>query len=166
MSRRTAVTGLLACVASVAALAQQPARPEKTFTNAADVAAMIAKAKKERKPDQGNFIQPLLSLAPYLVNLEYRVQGVDTPPNIHDAESEIVYVVEGAGVLTQGGRVLDEKRLNPNNRTGRVIEGGTPRRIVKGDYIFVPANTPHAFTKTEGSLVIMSIHLPKDGAGR
>jgi len=38
--------------------AQQPAA--KTFTSAADVAAMITKAKNERKPDQADFIQPLL----------------------------------------------------------------------------------------------------------
>ena len=42
--------------------AQQPAA--KTFTSAADVAAMITKAKNERKPDQANFMQPLLQAAP------------------------------------------------------------------------------------------------------
>ncbi len=66
--------------ASALALAQQPAAPPPvTFRSAADVEAMIAKAKKERKPDQANFLQAILSLAPYNVNLEYRVEGVDTP---------------------------------------------------------------------------------------
>src|SRR6476660_2759223 len=83
--------------------AQQPAA--KTFSSAADVAAMIAKAKNERKPDQPNFIQPILQAAPYNVNLEYRVQGIDTNPNIHEAEAEMIYVVDGAGVLTVGGKL-------------------------------------------------------------
>jgi mannose-6-phosphate isomerase-like protein (cupin superfamily) len=157
--------------AAFVALAQQtgqqrPPQPERTFTSASEVEAMIAKARNERKPNQANFIQPLLRLSPYTVNLECRVEGIDTPATVHEAESEMVYVVEGAGVLTQGGKILDEKRSNATNLTGSSIQGGSARRIAKGDYIFVPANVPHSFTKTEGTLVIMSVHLPKDGAGK
>jgi hypothetical protein len=50
---------------------------------------------------------------------------------------------------------------NATNLSGTSVEGGTPRRIAKGDYIFVPENTPHSFTKTQGRLVIMSIHVPR-----
>lgn len=148
-------------VAGIAAMAmaQQPS-PEKTFTSAADVEAMIAKAKKERKPDQANFNQPLLRLAPYAVNLEYRVEGVDTPATVHEKEAELIYVVDGAGTLTTGGKLIGERRTNAINLAGISVEGGTPRRISKGDYIIVPQNTPHSFTKTEGRLVIMSVHLP------
>jgi len=73
-------------------------------------------------------------------------------------------VIEGAGTLTTGGKLRDEKRLNARNLTGTSLEGGTPRRIAPGDFILVPENTPHAFTKTEGTLVIMSLHLPAGGA--
>lgn len=155
-------------VVGVAAIAtaQQPAQqgtqqPEKTFTSAADVEAMIAKAKKERKPDQANFLQPLLRLAPYTVNLEYRVEGIDTPATVHEKEAEMIYVVEGAATFTTGGKLAGEKRTNATNLSGTAVEGGTPRRISKGDYVFVPENTPHSFTKTEGRLVIMSIHVPR-----
>jgi mannose-6-phosphate isomerase-like protein (cupin superfamily) len=98
---------------AVGVCAQQPAA--KTFTGSADVTAMIAKAKNERKPDQGNFIQPLLQAAPYTANLEYRVKGVDTNPNVHEKEAELFYVIEGGGTLTTGGKLRDEKRLNPTN---------------------------------------------------
>ena len=145
---------------------QRTPQPERTFASASEVSSMIAKAKNERKPDQANFIQTLLRLSPYTVNLEYRVEGVDTPPTLHEAESEMIYVIDGAGMLTQGGKILDEKRSNATNLTGSRIQGGSARRIAKGDYIFVPANVPHSFTKTEGTLVIMSVHLPKDGAGK
>lgn len=144
--------------------AQQPVA--KAFSSAADVEAMIEKAKKERKPDQPNFIQPILQAAPYNVNLEYRVQGIDTNPNIHDVEAEIVYVVEGAGVLTIGGALKDERRTNATNRTGSKLEGGTPRRIAKGDYAMIPENTAHSFTQVEGRLVIMSVHIPRGGAAK
>jgi mannose-6-phosphate isomerase-like protein (cupin superfamily) len=155
-------------VAGVAAMAmaQQPSQqraqlPEITFTSAADVIAMVAKAKNERKPDQPNFIQPLLKLAPYTVNLEYRVEGIDTPATVHEKEAELMYVVDGAATLTTGGKLAGEKRTNATNLSGTAVEGGTPRRISKGDYIFVPENTPHSFTRTQGSLVIMSIHVPR-----
>lgn len=153
----------VAGVAAVA-MAQQPAQqPEKTFTSAADVETMIAKAKNERKSDQPNFIQPLLKLAPYTANLEYRVEGTDTPATVHEKEAELIYVVDGAGTFTTGGKLAGEKRTNANNLSGTAVEGGSPRRISKGDYVFVPEKTPHSFTKTEGRLVIMSIHVPRGG---
>lgn len=148
--------------AAMVLLAQQPAA--KTFTSAADVTAMIKKAKDERKPDQPNFIQPLLQATPYMVNLEYRVKGVDSNPNVHETEAEIFYVVQGAGTLTTGGKLRDEKRLNATNLTGTAVEGGTSRHIAKGDFFLVPENTPHWFTKTEGTLILMSVHVPRGGA--
>jgi mannose-6-phosphate isomerase-like protein (cupin superfamily) len=148
------------------AMAQQPnqqraPQPNKTFTSAAEVEAMITKAKNERKPDQANLIQPLLRLAPYTVNLEYRVEGIDTPATVHEKEAEMIYVVDGAATFTTGGKLIGEKRTNPTNLSGTGVEGGTPQQISKGDYIFVPENTPHAFTKAQGRLVIMSIHVPR-----
>src|SRR5436190_20133073 len=92
------------CAAAIVS-AQQPVA--KGFSSAADVQGMIEKAKNERKSDQPNFIQPILQAAPYSVNLEYRVEGIDTNPNIHDVEAEMVYVVDGAGVLTIGGKLKD-----------------------------------------------------------
>src|SRR3974377_39823 len=108
------------CAAGVVS-AQQPVA--KSFSSAADVQSMIEKAKNERKPDQPNFIQQILQAAPYNVNLEYRVQGIDTNPNIHDVEAEMVYVVDGAGVITIGGKLKDERRTNDKNTTGDKLEG-------------------------------------------
>ena len=125
----------------------------------------MRRRKRERKPDQGNFNQPLLRLAPYAVNLEYRVEGVDTPATVHEKEAELIYVVDGAGILTTGGKLMGATRRNAINLQGTSVEGGTPQRISKGDYIIVPQNTPHSFTKTEGRLVIMSVHLPGTGLG-
>jgi mannose-6-phosphate isomerase-like protein (cupin superfamily) len=124
---------------------------------------MINKAKTERRPDQANFIQQIVRLAPYNANLEYRVAGVDTPATLHETEAELIFVVDGAGTLISGGKLIEEKRSNPTNLTGKDVDGGTSQRIAKGDYIFLPENTPHAFRKTEGRLVIMSLHVPRAG---
>jgi mannose-6-phosphate isomerase-like protein (cupin superfamily) len=148
--------------------AQQPAARQpgaapaalKLFASSADVAAMIAKAKAERKPDQANFIQPILQFAPYNANLEYRalVGGAAA----HDHDAELFYVIEGAGTLVTGGTLVTQTRPNPDNRNGTSIEGGTSRHVVKGDFVLVPENTPHWFSTIEGgALVLMSLHLPK-----
>ena len=145
------------------AAAQSGAQPAKLFASAADVEAMINKAKSERKPDQANFIQQIVRLAPYNANLEYRVEGIDTPATLHETEAELVFVVDGAGILNSGGKLVEERRTNATNRGGKDVEGGTAQRIAKGDYIFLPENTPHSFRKTEGRLVIMSLHVPRAG---
>lgn len=154
---------LLTAALAVTALAQQP---DKTFSSAADIDAMIAKAQKERKPDQPNFIQSALRLAPYNVALEYRVEGIDTPATQHEKEAEIVQVVDGSATLIVGGKLIAEKRTNPTNLAGTGVEGGTPQHIAKGDYIFVPENTPHAFREVKGRLVIVSIHVPRGAAAK
>ena len=80
--------------------------------------ALIAKAKKERKPDQANFSQPILRLAPYNANLEYRVAGINAPASVHEREAEMFYVVEGSGTLITGGK-LREHRHNRPHRDGK-----------------------------------------------
>jgi mannose-6-phosphate isomerase-like protein (cupin superfamily) len=150
---------------SSAALAQQPAAQNpppaaKLFAGSADVTAMIAKAKSERKPDQANFVQPIVRLAPYAANLEYRVAGVNAPASVHEREAEMFYVIEGSGTLVTGGTLREEKRTNAENLSGSAIDGGMPRRLAKGDWVMVPEKTPHWFTGIDGTLVLMSIHVP------
>jgi len=160
---RALLSGTIVMLASAAALAQQPAAQApapKLSAGSADVTAMIAKAKAERKPDQPNFVQPILQLAPYNANLEYRAAGVNAPASVHEREAEMFYVVEGSGTLVTGGTLREEKRTNAENLTGSGIQGGTNRRVAKGDWVMVPEKTPHWFTQIDGALVLMSIHLP------
>ena len=59
---RALVPALAFVLASSSTFAQAPATPPapKLFASAGDVTALIANAKKERKPDQPNFSQPIL----------------------------------------------------------------------------------------------------------
>ena len=144
--------------------AQQPATPpsvppNKLFTSSADVAALVAKAKAERKADQPNLIQPLLSLSPYTASLEYR--ALVGPAAVHEKEAEAFYVVDGAGTMVTGGKLTAERRTNAENLSGTGIEGGASRHVAKGDFIMVPENTPHWFSSIDGVLVLMSLHVPR-----
>jgi mannose-6-phosphate isomerase-like protein (cupin superfamily) len=155
-----AVYGVLGGSHAIQAQGNAAAAP-RLFAASADVRAMIAKAKAERKADQPNFSQPIVSLAPYNANLEYRVGGLNAPASTHDKEAELFYVVEGSGSLVTGGTLQNERRTNPDNSSGTGIEGGQSRRLAAGDFVMVPEKTPHWFTQIDGALVLMSLHLPK-----
>ncbi len=147
------------------AVAQQPAKQAKqapvtkTYVSASDVTAMMAKAKNERKPDQANLIQSLLQLAPYGANLEYR--GAVGPAALHEKEAELFYVIDGSGTLVTGGKLAGETRTNAENLSGTAIDGGDTQAVAKGDFFIVPENTPHWFSKINGTLVLMSFHVPR-----
>jgi len=161
---RTAVIVFALALVPGSVLAQQaaPPAPPKTLASSADVAALVAKAKATRKPDQANLVQPLLQLAPYSANLEYRA-GVANAA-VHEKEAELFYVIDGAGTLVTGGKLTAESRTNAENLSGSGIEGGKSQHVSKGDFIFVPENTPHWFSAIEGTLTLMSIHVPRTGA--
>lgn len=152
--------GLLMCGTAARVLAQTPPSAPRLFSAAGDVTALIDRAKRERKPDQPNFVQQIVQLQPYSANLEYRVAGLNAPASVHDKEAELFFVVEGSGTLVTGGTLKDERRTNADNLTGSAIEGGASRRLAKGDWVLVPEKTPHWFTQIDGALVLMSLHLP------
>jgi mannose-6-phosphate isomerase-like protein (cupin superfamily) len=165
---RTTIIGLAFTLAAAVALANQPApqpapqsseKPTKTFTSAADLSALIAKAKSERKPNQPTVAQPMLELGSYDGHLEYRASVGNAA--VHEKEAELFYVIDGSATLVTGGKLANEKRTDATNLSGTAIEGGTPRNIAKGDWILVPENTPHWFSPINGVLVLFSMHVPR-----
>jgi mannose-6-phosphate isomerase-like protein (cupin superfamily) len=138
-------------LASFAALlpAQQPASTDlKTFSSSADVQALIAKAKAERKDGQAIVMENILSFAPYAATLEYRATGGNAA--VHDKVAEMMYVIEGSGTIVTGGKM-----------NGTKIDGGQARKVSKGDFLVVPQATPHQFTQSDGNLVLMTIKMPR-----
>ena len=131
--RRTLILLASAATLVVAQAAAQTAEQSlKTMSSSADVAALIAKAKAERKADQPTFTQRILQFAPYTASLEYR--AAVGPAAVHEKEAEMFYVIEGSGTLMLGGKLVNEKRSNAENLTGTAIEGGTSHKVGKGDF--------------------------------
>jgi mannose-6-phosphate isomerase-like protein (cupin superfamily) len=165
---RTMIISLAFTLATAVALAKPPARqpspqssdkPTKTFTSAADVTALIAKAKSERKEGQPTVAEPMLELGSYDGHLEYRASV--GPAAVHEKEAEMFYVIDGSATLMTGGKLVKETRTNSTNLSGSGIDGGTSRSIAKGDFILVPENTPHWFRSINGVLVLFSMHVPR-----
>ena len=67
---------------------------------------------------------------------------------IHTLDTDIIYVLDGTATFITGGTAVDTKTVAPNEIRGSSIQNGTTRRLVKGDVIIVPANTPHWFVET------------------
>ena len=163
---RALVIGLTLAAAAVSASAQQPAPQNpgqalKLFASSENVAALAAKAKSERKEGQALVAQPIVQLAPYNVSLEYRVAVANAA--VHEKEAELFYVIDGSATIVTCGKLKDEKRTNAENLSGAGIDGGTSRHVAKGDFIMVPENTPHWFSAIDGSVTLMSLHLPHAG---
>ncbi|MHB1207807.1 MAG: cupin domain-containing protein [Rhodospirillaceae bacterium] len=142
--------------------APAPAAPTmmKIFSAGADIPALIAKAKADRKGDAPLVIEPILSLAPYGVSLEYRPAAA--PAALHEKDAEIMYVLEGSGTIVTGGKLVDEKRSNAANLNGTSIADGKSQAVVKGDVLIVPENTPHQVLPGGGApIVLMTLHVPR-----
>jgi mannose-6-phosphate isomerase-like protein (cupin superfamily) len=121
--------------------AQAPApASSRTMVSASDVAAMIAKAKAERK-DQPNNRASVGNAA------------------VHETEAELFYVVDGSATLVTGGTLTESTRTGAN-LTGKGIQGGLSRKVAKGDFVMVPEGQPHWFSAIDGTVVLMSLHLP------
>jgi len=160
---RPMLAGLTLVLVSSVTFAQQPApaasgAASRTMVSAADVAALIAKARVDRKEGQALLAQSMIQLAPYNVSLEYRAAVANAA--VHETEAELFYVVDGSAMLVTGGRLKDEKRTNAANLSGSAIEGGTSRHVAKGDFIMVPEGVAHWFSAIDGTVVLMSLHLP------
>ena len=139
---------------------QNPPAPAPSITDtkivtAADVAALVAGTPKDRNGNAN-----LIRLAPYNVNMEHRIMS--QAASVHETEAELFYVIDGAGTIVTGGKLIEERRTNAENLSGTGIEGGVSKRVAKGDWVLVPAGIPHQYPAVEaGGLTLMALHLPK-----
>jgi len=102
-----------------------------TFMDSKTVAAAFVKG------------QPLVENNQYKVHASHR----DGPgkSEVHEYETDIIYVLEGAATFVTGGKVVDGQVISPGEIRGASIEGGETRKLVKGDLVIVPQGTPHWF---------------------
>ncbi len=123
------------------------------------IMALIDKAKAERKGDAPMVAEPVLQLAPYKAQIEYR--AAKAPAAVHEKDGELFVVIQGTGDIITGGKLVNEKRMNAANLSGSDIADGQTHHVVKGDVLIVPNNTPHQVIPTGGApIVVMTMHVP------
>ncbi len=84
----------------------------------------------------------------YMVHASHR----DAPgvAEIHELDTDIVYVLEGTATLVTGGTAVDVKTIAPNELRGTSIQNGEARRLVAGDVVIIPNGVPHWFQNVQG----------------
>src|SRR5712692_4766536 len=93
---------------------------------------------------------PLVSAPDLLVSGSHRDKAGQV--ELHDKETDVIYVVDGTATFVTGGTMVGEKRTSPGQLMGSDIEGGQTHHLSKGDVIVVPAGTPHWFKEVPQSV--------------
>lgn len=108
---------------------------------------------------------PLLELPGYKIHASRR-EGPGVA-EVHDWETDVVYVLEGSATVVTGGSVVDPKVTEPGQIRGPVIQGGEARRIGRGDVVVIPAGVPHWFKEVSGPLTYFVVKpISMSGAGQ
>jgi mannose-6-phosphate isomerase-like protein (cupin superfamily) len=126
---------LLGAAVAASAAGNQPA---VTFIGHEQVAAAIAKG--------GDLVK-----APDLIVLGAHRNGAGQV-EVHDRETDVMYVVEGEATIVTGGTMIGGKRSGPGQWRGSEIQGGKAQRLSKGDVIVIPAGVPHWFKEVPQSI--------------
>jgi mannose-6-phosphate isomerase-like protein (cupin superfamily) len=133
----------------LALLVATPAAAQETnFASAADIQALIARAKA--MPPQPVISLPVVSVGPQKVGLDYR-----TGPGAaaaHKGQDELLMVVQGAGTIFLGGTIAGPQKL----------DGAVPRHLAKGDVLFIPMDTPHQLIPDAGApWALLAFHVTR-----
>ena len=129
------------------------AAPAITYIERGAVAAAFAKG------------MPLLEVDGYKIHASRR-EGPGLA-EVHDWETDVVYVLEGSATVVTGGTVVDGKVTESGQVRGATIQGGETRRIGKGDVMVIPAGVPHWFKEVSGPLTYFVVKpVSMDGGAR
>jgi glc operon protein GlcG len=85
----------------------------------------------------------------YMVHASHRDKaGV---VEIHEYDTDIVYVLKGSATVVTGGTPVDTKTIAPHEFRAPNVNGGETRKLVQGDVMIIPNGVPHWFKEVEGS---------------
>ena len=68
-------------------------------------------------------------------------------PEVHDADTDVFYVLAGEAEFTTGGKVIEPRLESAGETRGLRIEGGRRDRLKKGDMVLIPRGVPHWFSE-------------------
>lgn len=171
---------MLSILAFLLALSQAGADPKPavdvtkpaTDVLAADITATLKNAPTTSVSDQPIRVVDVggYNVGIFVVN---RPKVSEQGAILHDNRvSEIYYMLEGAGTLVTGGTLVDPQRVPPDSRIvaqingpsirGSRIQGGTTRRIAKGDVVIIPGGTPHWWSEIQADTTYLVVRPDPD----
>jgi glc operon protein GlcG len=135
-------------VSGSTALSQAPAASQPaTYLSNTELSAALKKATAAN-PDMST--AAVKNTDQYRINIVHR--GKAAGAIAHQPGTEVHHIIEGSGTLVTGGRIV-----RPTGGGTAFIEGGETRRVVKGDVILIPEQTPHWYKEVEGSITYLEV---------
>jgi len=123
--------------------------PAVTYIESGKVSAAFAKGA------------PLKETAEYKIHASRRTEpGL---VEIHEHETDTIYVLEGGVLFVTGGKVVNPKLTAPGEIRGTDVIGGEARRLSKGDVMVVPEGVPHWFKEVDGTFLYYVVKVISPG---
>ena len=117
------------------------------FKSAADLAAVLSKATVNAG---GMSSSNVTTTDQYRVSLVKREKPAGALA--HPGNTELLYIVEGAGAVVTGGTLVPAANGKPAS-----IANGVTQKIVKGDVVIVPAGSAHWFSEIDSSITYLEV---------
>jgi mannose-6-phosphate isomerase-like protein (cupin superfamily) len=138
-----------------------------TDISAADVQAFIKSLPRDTSVDKPIRV---VDVGGYRVGIYgvFRPMGSKGTAVAHKTKvAEVYEIIQGAGTLVTGGRIVDAKErkgeMGFDNLVGTSIEGGMTRRVAKGDIIVIPGGVPHWWSHLEGDVAYLITRTDPNG---
>ena len=80
---------------------------------------------------------------------------------VHDKETDVLYIVEGQATLVTGGTMVGGRQTGPGQHRGTDVKGGETRHLQKGDVIVIPAGIPHWFKEVSPTVNYFTVKVLK-----
>jgi mannose-6-phosphate isomerase-like protein (cupin superfamily) len=130
---------------ATAAAAQTTSAPETyKFLSAKEIATLTD------KPGSDPHTNNLVVRPGYTIEYALRTDSGNMV-EVHAHTIHYINILEGQGTLTYGGTVNDPTEGESGEVRGPSVSGGTTVAIHAGDYMQIPAGTPHLFTAAPGT---------------
>ena len=117
-----------------------------------EIAKRLADAKPEAHQVKGTSLEAFKG---YRMSANRRdASGI---AELHKTVDDIFVIESGEGTLVTGGTIPDAKTTAPGEVRGAAIEGGTKHKVAAGDFVHIPANTPHQMLIESGKQITYAV---------
>ena len=141
------VLALMIALAGSAATAATPAQAAKASEKGK---ATYIPASKVDGSVQNTIAARLAAGSEYSVMIARRTEPGQS--ELHENETDIFYIAEGAATFVTGGEIEGGKTTEPGEIRGAGIKNGETHQLRKGDVIVIPRQTPHWYKGVTGEV--------------
>lgn len=147
------VVGVMASMVGIQAAAQTPSGPAEALS----MSEMLQKSKPlvAEAVAKGSSGITLAKYPEHYTMLTVRTKSGGGEQHAHFAD--FLFVVDGEGTEMTGGTMVEGKDTGEGEMRGKTLEGATPHVLKKGDWIHIPAGTPHQAVMAPGKMLTLYV---------